>query len=462
MAGSAPYDLAVVGSGAAAMSAGIAARQVGKRVVLIEHAEVGGTCVNVGCIPSKMMLAAASAHRAALAHPFRGVPTAAGPVDLGELSQQKDDLVASLRRKKYSDVAEAHGFEIVAGHARFLNRHDLEVDGHLVRADAYVIATGAGPATPDLPGLEAVDHLTSSTVLALTSVPESVVVVGAGYVGLELAQLLAHLGSRVSVVGCVAPRAEPELAALLGQMFVDDGIVVLQERAARVTQVGPDVVVTTESGERVAGRSLVIATGRRARTAGLGLDEAGVVLDAAGWVIVDAYQRTTNRRIFAAGDVSGAPQFAYVAAATGRVAAQNALLRGEGPIDAVDYTGLPAVLFTRPQLASAGLTENAADALDLKTTSRVLDLAEVPRAIVSGEIRGAVKMVAESDTGRVLGVHALADNAGEMMLAATYAITARMTVEEVARSWAPYLTMAESLRLVAQTFADRAPLSCCH
>jgi mercuric reductase len=274
--------------------------------------------------------------------------------------------------------------------------------------------------------------------------------------------LLAHLGSRVSVVGCVAPRAEPELAALLGQMFVDDGIVVLQERAARVTQVGPDVVVTTESGERVAGRSLVIATGRRARTAGLGLDEAGVVLDAAGWVIVDAYQRTTNRRIFAAGDVSGAPQFAYVAAATGRVAAQNALLRGEGPIDAVDYTGLPAVLFTRPQLASAGLTENAADALDLKTTSRVLDLAEVPRAIVSGEIRGAVKMVAESDTGRVLGVHALADNAGEMMLAATYAITARMTVEEVARSWAPYLTMAESLRLVAQTFADRAPLSCCH
>lgn len=444
------------------MSAAIVAREAGKRVVVIEHAEVGGTCVNVGCVPSKMMLAAGAARRTANAHPFHGVPTTAGPVDIEALVEQKNELVESLRHKKYSAVALARGFEIISGHARFSNQRDLDVDGRLVRADAYVIATGAAPATPNLTGLGEVDYLTSSTVLALTAVPESVVVVGAGYVGLELAQLLAHLGSRVSVVGRLAPRAEPELAMLLGGVFADDGITVLEERAVQVARAGREIVVTTGSGTRVAGRSLVIATGRRATTVGLGLDEAGVRVDAAGSVVVDAHQRTTNPRIFAAGDVSGAPQYAYVAAATGRVAAENATVTGDGPFSVVDYAGMPAVVFTRPQLASAGLTQRDADAAGIKTVSRVLGLSEVPRALVSGDTRGAVKMVAERGTGRVVGVHALADHSGEMMLAATYAITGGMTVDLVARSWAPYLTMAESLRLVAQSFLDALPSSCCH
>jgi mercuric reductase len=166
--------------------------------------------------------------------------------------------------------------------------------------------------------------------------------------------------------------------------------------------------------------------------------------------------------VFAAGDVSGAPQYVYVAAAGGRVAAHNALsLDGSAPAASIDYRDMPAVVFTRPQLASAGLSEAEALAQDYDCTGRILDLSDVPRALVNHDTRGAVKLVADATTGKVLGVHALADGAGEMMLAATYAIKAEMTIDDLADTWAPYLTMAESLRLVAGLFRNQLPTSCC-
>ncbi|HEX5881079.1 MAG TPA: mercuric reductase, partial [Actinomycetota bacterium] len=180
-----------------------------------------------------------------------------------------------------------------------------------------------------------------------------------------------------------------------------------------------------------------------------------------GFVTVDDAQRTANPRVYAAGDVTGAPQYVYVAAATGRAAAVNALATGGARPARVDYTGLPSVVFTRPQLASAGLTEAEALAAGHQCNCRVLDLADVPRALVNRDTRGAVKLVADAGTGRVLGVHALADGAGEMMLAATYAIKAKMSVDDIADTWAPYLTMAESLRIVARTFRNELPTSCC-
>ncbi|MEJ7704371.1 MAG: FAD-dependent oxidoreductase [Geodermatophilaceae bacterium] len=183
--------------------------------------------------------------------------------------------------------------------------------------------------------------------------------------------------------------------------------------------------------------------------------------DERGFVVVDEQQRTSNPRIFAAGDVTGGPQFVYVAAATGKAAALNAINTTGQPPVTVDYTGLPAVVFTRPQLASAGLTEAQALAAGHRCDCRVLNLSDVPRALANRDTRGVVKLVADADTGRVLGVHAAAEAAGEMMLAATYAIKARMTVDDVADTWAPYLTMAESLRLVAGLFRNQMPTSCC-
>ncbi len=452
-------DLAVIGSGGAAMAAAIEARRRGATAVVIERGVLGGTCVNRGCVPSKALLAAAGARHAALTNPFLGVPTGAGGVDLAALMDQKDELVSFLRQAKYADVAAAHGFDIVEGEARFRDPETLEVDGRPLRARGYVVATGARPHIGGIPGLEQVEYLTSTTAMELRELPASLVVIGGGYVGMEQAQLFAHLGTRVIVVGRMAPHTEPELAAVMRRVFAEDGITVIEEHAITADPLEGGVVVTTVSGARVEAQRVLVATGRRPDTAALNLPAAGVAVDDRGFVVVDEHHATGNPRVFAAGDVVGTPQYVYVAAAAGHVAAANAL-HPEGK-RTVDYAGLPAVTFTRPQVASAGLTEAAALAAGFSCECRVLDLADVPRALVNRDTRGAVKLVADTGTGRVLGVHAVADGAGEIMLAATYAIKTRMTVDDLANTWAPYLTMAESLRLAAGLFRDLMPTSCC-
>jgi mercuric reductase len=452
-------DLVVIGSGGAAMSAAITARQAHKNVVLVERETLGGTCVNVGCVPSKTLLASAGVRHSALGNPFPGAPTTAGQVDLAALVEQKDELVERLRKAKYADVATAYGFEVRSGEARFTDEETLEVDGEQLRARAYLVATGAEPARPDLPGLDDVEYLTSTTAMEQQQLPESLVVVGGGYVGMEQAQLFAHLGSRVTLVGRLAPHSEPEIAQVLREVFAEDGITVVEEHAESVEKSGNDIVVLTTSGQRVSGRKLLVATGRSPRTAALNLEAAGVKTDDRGFVVTDDHQRTSNARVFAAGDVSGAPQYVYVAAAAGKVAAQNALDRRSEA--RVDYTGLPAVVFTKPQIASAGLTEEEALGRGHRCVCRVLGLQDVPRALANRDTRGAIKLVADAETGKVLGVHAAAEGAGEIMLAATYAIKAGMTVDDVADTWAPYLTMAESLRIVAGLFRNQMPTSCC-
>lgn len=460
-----PWDLAVVGSGAAAMSAAIAAREAGRTVVLVEAGTLGGTCVNVGCVPSKFLLAGSGRRSATLTNPFDGVPTTAGPVKLAALVAQKDTLVAGLRQAKYADVAAAHGFDVRTGAARFTAPDRLEVDGQPLPAHAYLLATGAVPALPDLPGSHDVDLLTSTTAMELTELPESLVVVGGGYVGMEQAQVFADLGATVTLVGRLAPSAEPELREVMRTAFTNHGVTVLEEHATTVaadSNTAGGVLVTTASGRQVRAARLLAATGRRPRTLDLNLAAAGVTTDDRGFVVVDVAQRTSNPAVFAAGDVTGGPQFVYVAAAQGRVAASNALAATPGAATArVDYTGLPAVIFTRPQLASAGLTEAQALAAGYECDCRTLDLSDVPRALANLDTLGAVKLVADATTGRLLGVHAAAESGGELMLAATYAIKTGMTVDDLADTWAPYLTMAESLRLAAGLFRNHLPTSCC-
>lgn len=397
-------DLAVIGSGGAAMSAAIYARQRGASVVLVERGTLGGTCVNIGCIPSKTLLAAAAARHSALTNPFGGAPTAAGAVDFGALVAQKDELVGRLRERKYAAVADAHGFEVRLGDAAFADPDTLLVDGEPLTARAYLIATGAQPAVPDLAGLSDLDFLTSTTAMELAELPASLVVIGGGYVGIEQAQLFAHLGARVTMVGRPAPRSEPELADRLREVFASEGITMVQERAVSVERDKGGVVVVTAAGKRLVGQRLLVATGRSPRALELNLPAAGVNTDERGYVVVDATQRTSNPRVFAAGDVSGTPQHVYVAAASGKVAAHNAL----GGSDRVDYTGMPAVAFTRPQLASAGLSEAEALEQGYSCDCRLLDLVDVPRALANRDTRGAVKLVADARSGQVLGVHALA------------------------------------------------------
>jgi len=457
--GIAEYDLVVVGSGGAAMSAAITARRAERSVLLIEARTLGGTCVNVGCVPSKALLRIAGHRGAAAADPFAGAPTSAGPVDLAALITQKDDLIAHLRQDKYTAVADAYGFEVRPGLAAFDDDGEFTVDDRPLSGGAYLLATGAGPARPDLPGVDEVDYLTSTSAMELIELPESLLVIGGGYVGMEQAQLFAGLGVQVTVIGRLAPGAEPELRQVMRAAFARDGIRVLEYRARTVEADENGVTVVTDTGLRASAARVLVATGRAPRTAALNPTAAGVKTDESGFIIVDAQQRTANPRIFAAGDVTGGPQYVYVAAAQGRVAAANAF----GATERVDYTGLPAVMFTRPQLASAGMSEQQALAAGYDCECRSLPLSDVPRALVNFDTLGAVKLVADAATGRLLGVHAAAEGAGELMLAATYAIKAGMTVTDLADTWAPYLTMAESLRLAAKLFEPGAPLpsSCC-
>jgi mercuric reductase len=456
-----PYDLAVVGSGGGAFAAAIAARRRDLRVVMIERDTIGGTCVNIGCIPSKALLAAAEARWRAGQQRFAGITTHAEPVEFAALVAGKREIVETVRREKYVDLAAEYGFEILGANARFVEGPAVDVDGQRIEAAHYLIATGAEPRTPDVPGLAASGYLTSTTAMELDHLPESMLVLGGGYVAMEQAQLFAHLGTRVTMLvrSRLARREEPEIADAVRAAFACDGITVVEGTAPTAARRdGGEVMVTTAEREFRA-EQLLVATGREPHTDGLGLEAAGVAVRADGQLIVGDDMSSTNPRVWAAGDVTGHPQFVYVAAKQGALAVENAF---EHAGRRIDYSALPRITFTNPTIASAGITEAEAHAQGLECDCRVLGLDNVPRAIVSRSTDGVVKLVAERDTGRVLGVHLLADGAGDAILAGVYAIEARRTVADLADGWDPYLTIGEAIHLAALSFTrDPSKLSCC-
>jgi len=435
-------------------------------VAMVEAQTIGGTCVNVGCIPSKAVLRASEAYHQAAQQDFAGITTRAAGLDLAALIAQKDELVAALRQEKYADLLEAYDIDFIPGKARFTGPNALAVDGRALTAERYLIATGASPWAPPIPGLNQTGYLTSTTALDLTELPGSLAVIGGNAIGLELGQYFANLGSKVTILEVLprlAPFEEPEISAGITQALEDQGLRIIT--GAQITRIErPDGKIALRG--RADGKAftvpvdqVLVATGRRANTADLGLDAAEVGVDTRGSVVVDSTLRTTNPRIWAAGDCTPAPQFVYVSAYEGALAVDNAI-GGQGRT--VDFRALPRVTFTNPQIASAGLTEEQAqkDGYQVRTSS--LPLSAVPRALVNRETRGLFKLVADAKTDRILGAHILAESAGEVILSAVYAIKFNLTIPDVVDTFHPYLTMAEGMKLAAQTFnRDVAKLSCC-
>ena len=463
--GTPDYDLVVLGSGSAAFAAAIHASDSGKSVALVESGVVGGTCVNVGCVPSKAMLAPTDLLHRSGHHPFSGIETAARGFDLGGMVDSKNELVEQLRHDKYSDLAESYGFTILRGHAEFRDGEILEVDGKPIRADRYIIASGASPSAPAVPGLAESGYLTSTTLLELREPPQHLIVLGGGPIGLEMGQLFLHLGSRVTFItrGLIAPREEPETSEALRAVLEEEGATVHTGAALLNVRFvdGLKTVAIRVGGQEleVAGDQLLVATGRRPNTDGLGLDRAGIETTERGAIRVDDFLGTTNPRVWAAGDVTGHPQFVYLAAREGNTAARNAL-GGAGL--KVDLRSLPRVIFMSPTFAAAGLTDEQAAAQGIECECRVLPMSAVPRALVNRDTRGFVKIVAERASGRIVGASVVADGAGDVIQAAIYAIQFGLTTDQVADTWAPYLTFAEAFKLAAQTFKrDVAKLSCC-
>ncbi|NMG44585.1 mercury(II) reductase [Aromatoleum toluvorans] len=462
-----PLHVAVIGSGGAAMAAALKAVERGARVTLIERGTIGGTCVNVGCVPSKIMIRAAHIAHLRRESPFDAGISAASPVILRErLLAQQQGRVDELRHAKYERILDGNpAITVLHGAARFRDGHSLAVRLNAggecaVTFDRCFIATGASPAIPPIPGLKETPYWTSTEALASDTIPERLVVVGASVVAVELAQAFARLGSRVTVLArsTLLRSEDPAVGETLTAAFRSEGIEVLEHtQASCVDYRNHEFVLATGQGQLVADK-LLVATGRSPNTRGLNCEAAGVALDAQGAILIDAGMRTSAPHIYAAGDCTDQPQFVYVAAAAGTRAAVN-MTGGEARLD---LSAMPAVVFTDPQIATVGLSEAEARAKGVKTGSRSLSLDNVPRALANFDTRGFIKLVIEESSRRLIGVQAVAPEAGELIQTAALAIRAGMTVEELADQLFPYLTMVEGLKLAAQTFRkDVTQLSCC-
>ncbi|MFQ5767395.1 MAG: mercury(II) reductase, partial [Acidobacteriota bacterium] len=431
------------------------------------HLPLGGTCVNVGCVPSKTLLrAAAAAYETA--HPrFAGIEPGTGAVDFQAVMAQKGSLVEALRASKYEDVVAAHPeMTLIRGHARLFSAGAVEVSGKIIKADRILLATGARPAVPDVPGLASSEYLTSQTALDLTQRPESLLVLGGRYVALEMAQLFARLGCRVAVLqrsDRILPTENAHLTEALQEYLKEEGLRI--ETGVRLKQVrrrgnGVEVETTTNGARRVfEATHLLVATGRVPNSGGMDLSKLGVAVDANGFVEVDETLQTGVKGIYAAGDLIGPPMFVYTAAYEGALAAENALT-GNGKVR--DYTAQPWVVFTDPQFAGVGLDMRQAAAAGLDVEQVTLPLESIPRALAARNTRGKIQLIRERSTDRLVGGRILAPEGSELLMEISLAIKFGVTCRQLAEAFHPYLTHSEGVKLAAIAFRkDVSQLSCC-
>jgi len=437
------FDVAVIGAGSAGFSAAITAADEGARVALIGYDTIGGTCVNVGCVPSKALIRAAeSLHNAAASKRFDGIEASASVTDWSAVVAQKQALVDELRENG-----------------------DLTVDGELLDVGKIIIATGSQPHIPSIPGIDSIPYLTSTTALELEQLPASLLVIGAGYIGVEIAQIFARAGVDVTIVSRrgLLPEAEPEISSALTEYYQNEGIRVLTCNAYREiekTNTGLKLTVDTDDSQLVLdAEKLLVATGRTPNSQSLNLAAADIRIQKNNGIEVDSHMRTSREDVYAAGDVTGTDQFVYMAAYGAKIAARNAM---NGNSLTYDNAVMPAVVFTDPQVASVGLTEAEAKSQGYEARTSTLTLDNVPRALAARDTRGLIKLIADGSTDRLLGAHILAPEGADSIQAAAIAIKAGMTYQQLGEMIFPYLTTVEGLKLAAQTFdMDVKKLSCC-
>ncbi len=465
--GSKNLHVAVIGSGGAAFAGALRAADEGATVTMIEAGTLGGTCVNVGCVPSKIMIRGAHVAHTIAHHPFSGVGRQIPAVDRRSLVMQQQARVEELRRAKYEAILESRGesIRLLRGTARFADARTLSValpggGTETLRADRILVATGASPAIPEVPGLKSTPYWTSAEALVAEELPEHLMVYGGSVVALELAQAFLRLGSKVTLVArsTLLSKEDPAIGAELLRVLEAEGMRVLTHATLRSVRFENNRFIVDAGAQKLAGDRLLVATGRRANTGSLGLDRAGVRTDAGGAIAVDERMRSTSEGVYAAGDCTNSPEYVYVAAAGGTRAAIN-MTGGDARLD---LSVLPAVVFTDPQVATVGLSEAQAHERGIETESRTLTLDNVPRALANFDHRGFIKLVAEKAAGRLLGAQILAAEAGEIIQTAALAMRAGMTVSDLGGQLFPYLTMVEGIKLCAQTFTrDVKQLSCC-
>lgn len=454
-------------AGLAGFASAIKGAELGAKVAIIEHGTIGGTCLNRGCIPTKNLLRASEIFSYRKHNPFKGFTLQARDFDFSQVISQKDELVLELRKSKYLDVLEVNDrMTLFQKQARFISPKEVQIGEELFRAEKYIIATGASPTVIKLEGLEKVQYLTSTEALELRYLPASMLIIGGGVVAVELAQMFSRFGTEVTILEAlpkIVAGEEEEISHMLQKYLEEEGISVhTATKVLSVQSEGKIKLVYAQVGGEIKEykcEELLLATGRRANTSELSLNKAGVELDPKGTVKVDANMRTSAPNIWAAGDAAGEPMLVTVAAHEGAVAAENAL---SGAGKEVDYSAIAHAIFTAPQVGSVGIKEEEAKKQGIKVQVRNLDMKLVPKAAAIRDTRGFIKMIIEEDTRRVLGVHVLSFDGAEIINEAAVVVKNRLTIDQLVDTIHVYPTMAEAVKLVAQSFVkDIAKLSCC-
>ncbi|MBW6481922.1 MAG: mercury(II) reductase [Vicingaceae bacterium] len=483
------YDLIIIGGGSAAFSAAIKAESLGLTTLMVNGGlDFGGTCVNVGCVPSKNLIRAGETAYHATHSNFTGIKPKGVDIDFAQIIKDKKKLVAILQEKKYMDVvSDFKNLTMLKGWATFKDQNTIEIfedknsnsligEGRLKAnsspsgrlGGAFLIATGATTNIPNIEGLDKIGYLTNVSLFDLEEKPESLTIMGAGYIGLEIAMAYNRLGVKVRIIEFtdrVLRTQTPDISEALETQMRNEGIEILPNfRAVKFEKQGNETIIHCKCPDGsftqlIEKGYVVIATGTTPNTNKLGIENIGLELTKAGHILVNEKMETNLSNVFAAGDVANTPPFVYTAALEGKIAIENAF---SGANRKTDYSSLPWVVFTDPQIAGVGLDENEAANQNIPFEVSKIGLDNVPRAIAANDTRGFIKLIRNTETDKLIGARVVAPEGGELIQQLSMAIKFGITVTELAESLYPYLTLGEGIKLAAITFGkDVSKLSCC-
>ncbi|MBI2867560.1 MAG: mercury(II) reductase [Chloroflexi bacterium] len=473
------HDLIIIGGGAAAFAAATKASDLGKKALMINQGlPLGGTCVNVGCMPSKRLLTIGDDLYYPQHPRFKALKNGHAPhFDFATAVREKNEMVAQARKTNYVNVLEhLDGVSLVEARARFVGPNQVEADGRVYEGDKMIIATGSSTKPLPISGMDKVRWLNNVTAMDLQELPKAMIVIGGGPLGLEFAQMFAHFGAKVTVLEVmdqILPRHEPEVAAELQRNLEAEGIAFrVGTTIDKVEERDGKKVVTIPGGkgmqrrrslatgvEELAADAILLAAGVQANTADLGLEKAAVKANKNGFIQVNQYYQTDNPSIFAAGDCVGKMALETVAAKEGALAAENALTI---PTRTLNYDHVPSAVFTNPQVASVGLTEADEMRRFNACACRTIRMDVVPKALTINEDRGVFKMVIHPRSSKVLGVHIVSPHAADLIHAATFAVKYGLTIDDLIDTLFVFPTLSEGIKRVAQAFTrDVSQMSCC-
>lgn len=451
------FDVAVLGAGPGGYIAAIRSAQYGKKVVLIESRELGGTCLNRGCIPTKAFLHSAEIYESAKNSENFGITSGEIGYDFVKVAAYRDGVVNKLRTG-IAKLEKAHGVKVINGFGRIQDAHTLDVEGERITFDKLIIATGSAPALPPIPGIDCNSVLTSDDVLDMTSLPDSFVIIGGGVIGIEFATALSAFGKPVTIIEMmpgILPGTDADIVRVLSRVLKKKKVSIINN--ARVTHISEadTVSVTYEINGEVKsaeGACCIVCVGRRPLTSDIGLEALGIEMNRS-FIKIDEHCRTSVDNIYAIGDVTGKIQLAHVASAQGMVAAANAC----GHTEVMDYSVVPSCIYTSPEIAFVGSSEDKAKSLGIQYKVGSYNVAGNGRAMIMDEAIGTVKLISD-ENGKLIGAQLLCPRATDMISELTALIRLGASIEDVANTIHPHPTVSEAVMEAAHDYDGM----CCH